>query len=228
MWQPRPPHEQGKEPIIAKPEERLIYHITHIDNLPAILQDGCLWSDLEVQRTVNRRTVIGYGAIKKRRLEELPVHCHPGTFVGHYVPFYFCPRSPMLYVIHRRNAELTYQGGQDRIIHLVSRIRIAVELAEERPWAYSDVNAGGRYARFSNDLAAFDELVDSKAVKATVWNDPTVKERKQAEFLVHRQFLWNGILVIGVINQSVADEVARLLPEDGHCPKVLVKPDWYY
>jgi hypothetical protein len=79
-------------------EERLIFHITHIDNLPAILADGCLWSDYEVRMTSNNRTVIGFDTIKKRRLEELPVSCHPGTFVGHYVPFYFCPRSPMLYV----------------------------------------------------------------------------------------------------------------------------------
>ena len=79
-------------------EERLIFHITHIDNLPAILADGCLWSDYEVRMTSNNRTVIGFDTIKKRRLEELPVSCHPGTFVGHYVPFYSGPRSPMLYV----------------------------------------------------------------------------------------------------------------------------------
>jgi hypothetical protein len=38
-------------------EERLIFHITHIDNLPAILADGCLWSDYEVRMTSNSRTV---------------------------------------------------------------------------------------------------------------------------------------------------------------------------
>jgi hypothetical protein len=31
--------------------------------------------------------------IKRRRLEELEVHCYPGTRVGQYVPFYFCPGS---------------------------------------------------------------------------------------------------------------------------------------
>lgn len=214
---------------MTKPvEERLIFHITHLDNLPAILADECLWSDCEVLKTQNRRTVIGFDTIKKRRLEELPVSCYPATNVGHYVPFYFCPRSPMLYVIHRRNSELTYQGGQDRIVHLVSRIDIAIRNSAGRPWAFSDGNAGARYARFSNDLAQFDEFVDWNAVQATYWSDPTVKERKQAEFLVHQRFPWSGFLAIGVINQSVADEVQGLLASQDHCPTVVVKRDWYY
>lgn len=183
-------------------QERLIFHITHLDNLPSILKDQCLWSDFDLLKSHNRRTVIGFDTIKRRRLEELPVSCHPSTNVGHYVPFYFCPRSPMLYVIHCRNAELTYQAGQDRIVHLVSRIDIAIENAAGRPWAFSDGNAGARYARFSNDLSQFDHFVDRNAVHATYWSDPTVKERKQAEFLVHQQFPWTGFLTIGVINQK--------------------------
>ncbi len=214
---------------MTKPvHERLIFHITHVDNLPAILTDECLWSDFEVLKTQNRRTVIGFDTIKKRRLEELPVSCHPSTNVGHYVPFYFCPRSPMLYVIHRRNAELTYQGGQDRIVHLVSRIDIPIQNAGGRPWAFSDGNAGARYARFSNDLAQFDNFVDWNAVQATYWSDPTIKERKQAEFLVHQQFPWTGFFAIGVINQSMADEVRGLLASQDHRPEVVVKRDWYY
>ena len=209
-------------------EERLIFHITHIDNLPAILADGCLWSDYEVRMTSNNRTVIGFDTIKKRRLEELPVSCHPGTFVGHYVPFYFCPRSPMLYVIHQRASELSYQGGQERIVHLVSRIDTAIEHSAGCPWAFTDGNAAARYTRFSNDLAQFDNFVDGNAVQATYWSDSTVKERKQAEFLVHRKFPWTAVFEIGVYNLSVAGDVQRLLTLQNHQPQVVVKQDWYY
>ena len=39
--------------------------------------------------------------------------CYPDNFVGEYVPFNFCPRSVMLYILHMGNAEgLTYHGGQ--------------------------------------------------------------------------------------------------------------------
>jgi hypothetical protein len=41
--------------------------------------------------------------IKKRRLEELSVGCHRGTNVGKFVPFYFCPRSVMLHILHKAN-----------------------------------------------------------------------------------------------------------------------------
>jgi len=47
------------------------------------------------------------------------VKCHPGTKVGQYVPFYFCPRSIMLYILHRGNhPDLDYREGQGPILHL--------------------------------------------------------------------------------------------------------------
>lgn len=69
------------------PDRPKVYHITHVDNLPGIVQSSCLWSDskrLELGREV---TVVGMTGIKQRRLEELAVHCHPSTRVGDYVPF---------------------------------------------------------------------------------------------------------------------------------------------
>ena len=69
--------------------------------------------------------------IKRRRLE-LPVDCHPGTSVGEFVPFYFCPRSIMLYLLIRGNhPELHYQGGQEPILHLVADLYEVVEWANK-------------------------------------------------------------------------------------------------
>ncbi len=49
----------------------------------------------------------------------MEVKCHPGTKVGEYVPFYFCPRSVMLYILYMGNhPELGYRGGQAPIVHL--------------------------------------------------------------------------------------------------------------
>ncbi len=78
-----------------------IYHITHVDNLPAIIRAGGLRSDASTQG-VGPSTGIGMSNIKQRRLG-LPVPCCPGNHVGDFVPFYFCPRSIMLYVIHCQN-----------------------------------------------------------------------------------------------------------------------------
>ena len=211
--------------------QRHIFHITHFANLPSIVADGCLWSD---RRLVDdeEHLVIGFDTIKQRRLEELPVHCHPETHVGDYVPFYFCPRSPMLYVIERRNAELVYKGGQNRVVHLVSTVDLAVQASAQRPWAFSDGNAGAVYTQFSNDLSSLATFVDWDAIHATQWSgagvDPAVKNRKQAEFLVHDSFPWTSVRAIGVIRQSIADEVMEIMGDTADEPKVVVKPEWYY
>ncbi len=63
-------------------------------------------------------TIIGMSAIKKRRLNELTLNCYPNLHVGDCVPFYFCSRSIMLYLIHMKNAELIYQGKQIKIINV--------------------------------------------------------------------------------------------------------------
>lgn len=93
---------------------------------------------------------IGMSNIKRRRLA-LPVRCHPGDRVGDYVPFYFCPRSVMLFVIYCANArELTYRGGQGPIVHLEADLRAVIAWAEEagRRWAFTLSNAGANYAEF--------------------------------------------------------------------------------
>ena len=95
-------------PLPAWPK---IYHIVPVDNLASIVANGGLIPDAAMTARGGPPVTIGMKTIKQRRLH-LPVTCHPGTHVGDYVPFYFCSRSVMLYVIHRGNAEgLNYAGG---------------------------------------------------------------------------------------------------------------------
>ncbi len=96
-----------------------IYHITHVENLAGILAGGELLSDRQILASGAATQVVGMSTIKRRRMEKITVSCHPETTVGDYVPFYFCARSIMLYVIHRANhPELAYRGGQGPIVHL--------------------------------------------------------------------------------------------------------------
>ena len=93
------------------PARAKVYHIVHLDRLASVIADGCLWRDAVMVGRAGDGTKIGMGSIKARRLS-LPVDCHPGDKGGDYVPFYFCPRSIMLYVIHCANhPELVYRGG---------------------------------------------------------------------------------------------------------------------
>ena len=101
------------------PDNPKIYHITHVDNLAAIAHADKILSDARRLTSTTNCTVVGMSSIKRRRLEEIEVSCHPGTRVGEYVPFYFCPRSIMLYILYMANhPDLAYRGGQRSIIHL--------------------------------------------------------------------------------------------------------------
>ena len=103
---------------VPPPAAPKIYHIVHVDRLASIASDGFLWSDAELQQRARPGTVIGMSTIKQRRLTN-PVNCRPELTVGDCVPFYFCPRSVMLYVISMANhPELSYRGGQGPIVHL--------------------------------------------------------------------------------------------------------------
>ena len=109
---------------MSPPTEPKIYHIVHVDRLASIVADGCLWSDAALQRRERPGTTIGMSTIKQRRLTN-PVKCRPGLNVGDCVPFYFCPRSIMLYVIHMANSpELDYRGGQGPIVHLEADLHV--------------------------------------------------------------------------------------------------------
>lgn len=211
---------------MAVPARPKIYHICHVDRLASIVAGGLL-SDAEVQRLAPPGTIIGMSNIKQRRLTELTLESHPGLYVGQCAPFYFCPRSVMLFLIHRRNPELAYKGGQAPIVHLEADLLDAVAWAQAngRRWAFTLSNAGSYYFEDRADLAQLGEI-DWSAVASTQW--PAVKERKQAEFLMEHSFPWHLIERIGVYSAAINAQVAHALPLGGHRPPVAVMPAWYY
>ncbi len=216
--------------MAKRPAHPKIYHITHLRNLPQIVEAGKLWSDA---KRLERRLdcdVVGMSHIKKRRLEEIEVDCHPGTHVGDYVPFYLCPRSIMVFILHKGNhPDLSYSEGQGPIVHLEADLHAVVKWAEGkgRPWACSDRNAGMFYAKFFNDLAALDEL-NWAAIMSNSWSEASVKESKQAEFLVQTSFPWHLVERVGVLNQSARAKAEAAVSEADHQPVVSVQSAWYY
>src|SRR3954470_6040796 len=171
------------------PVQPKIYHIVNVDRLPSIIAHGRLLCDSEIVKLQLPGTTIGMGSIKARRLH-LPVTCYANAFVGDFVPFYFCPRSVMLYVIHCANdPDLTYRGGQEPIVHLEADLRSVVAWANQqgRRWAFSLSNAGALYAEFRTSLQDLADI-DWRAVASTDFRSDSVKEGKQAEFLLHGDF----------------------------------------
>jgi hypothetical protein len=212
------------------PTNSKIYHITHVDNLEGIIRDGGLFSDAEMRQRNPAVQTIGMSEIKRRRLEEIEVSCHPGTMVGEYVPFYFCPRSVMLYVIHCANhPELTFRGGQADIVHLEADVQKVVQWAENNNvrWAISKGNAGARFTEIVTGRLTLAEL-NWAAIAATDFRDPDIKEAKQAEFLVYGFFPWELVQRVGVLSQRVYRLTREIIHHSNHQPLVSVQPGWYF
>lgn len=177
------------------PKAPKIYHIVHVDRLASIIKSGFLYSDKVVQGNKLVGTNIGMTKIKERRMNKALLS-HPSLTVGACIPFYFCPRSIMLYLIACANhQDLTYTGGQGLIVHLEASLYEAIDWAESQKlrWAFTLGNAAATYVE---DRASKQSLaeIDWQSVNATKWAglgvDNTVKEKKQAEFLVENQFPW--------------------------------------
>jgi hypothetical protein len=214
---------------MAAPAHPNIYHITHVSNLPGIIAKGGLRSDTLMIAAGGPAQTIGMSSIKSRRLH-LPVRCHQGDMVGQYVPFYFCSRSIMLYLLHKGNhPEVDYKGGQTPIVHLEADLGAAVAWAQAngRRWAFSLSNAGASYAEFRDNLSALGE-VRWDAVAATQWSAPDVKEGKQAEFLMRDDFPWGLFTRIGVHTMPMKLQVDAIVNAAAHKPKVDLLPGWYY
>jgi hypothetical protein len=205
-------------------ECRPIYHFTHLGNLARIVDDGEVRCHMAAAAVVH----IADPSIKRRRAT-IRVPCGPGGVVGDYVPFYFAPRSPMLFRIHRGGVE-GYEDGQRPLVYLCStteRILIAGLRC-----VFSDGNAATRITRFYDDPDLLGRVVDWPLMQARYWSnteeDGDRVRRRQAEFLVHRSVPLELIDSLAVIDDAVRSRVEALLPRERRTLLVHVRPDWYF
>lgn len=199
----------------------------HLDRLGSLIQNGYLWCDQEVRRFEAIGTTIGMDRIKERRLTS-SLTSHPDLNVGQCVPFYFCPRSIMLYIIHRGNdPEMTYLDGQSPIVHLEFDLYSAVSWVNSQGlrWAFTLSNAGSYFFEDRCNLAQLDEI-DWEAVQARNWR--SCKEGKQAEFLAERYFPWALVERIGVYNTTAYQQTSNIITSGAHRPSLEIKAEWYY
>lgn len=204
-----------------------ICHITHIRNLPVILEQGGLWCDRHTKERELTQQEIGHDHIKKRR-SRCPVTVGLRGNLWDYVPFYFHHHSPMLCAIFYKNVE-GYEGGQDEVIYLTSSTEVIDN--NHLPFAFTDGSAVVALSDQYDDLTDLDKL-DWPMIRATYWKntdaDGDRMRRKQAEFLVHDFVPWSMITGVVVKTQAMADQVAAHLQGHARIPTIDVLPAWYY
>lgn len=174
-------------------------------------------------------TKIGMQHIKERRMVARVGEPSKGM-VGEYVPFYFCPRSIMLYIMYMSDhPDITYRGGQEPILHLVSDMDRAIEWAtvHGRSWAFTNTNAGAGYAEFFFDKKQLHNL-RWDLLPLRDFTPQQVKNAKQSEFLVKDDFPWELITEIVVYDAATKRQVEEIIKNAKHKPIVRVCKEWYY
>lgn len=203
-----------------------IYHITHVSNLRSIAQQG-LFCDNGVNSAGVNAQSIAHSNIKADRAE-MAVPLYPGGTLADYVPFYFAPRSPMLYTINQGNVP-SVVDGQKSIVHLVLD---AEAVAANQACIFTDGHAIMSLSNFYNDLRYLNRL-DWTSINSRYWGshyDPTdeTKRKKQSEFLAHRHVQWNHVVEIGAPSQECVSAAHRALHGLPAIPRIFVQRDWYY
>ncbi len=204
-----------------------IYHITHIANLASILAAGGLGCKAGMANK-QHVDVSHYDLQERRRRRE--VTCAPGGNLHDYVPFYFAPRSPMLYALYRGNVA-GYDGGQTPLVYLVSSVQEVT--SQGLPFVFTDGHPIMAFSKFYAEVEALDRIAWDVMV-GTYWNDtaefPNRKQLKQAEFLVHQTFPWQAIELLAVRSSTAKTQVERVLstaPQRFTKP-VHLMPGWYF
>jgi hypothetical protein len=204
-----------------------IYHISDKRNLPQICEHKGLYSK-NMARTLNIDSInIAYEGIQDRRAKtKVPIK--PGGYLHDYVPFYFAPRSPMLYAIKTGRIE-GFEGGQRDIVYLVCGIESIIE--KRLPFVFTDGHAIMTFSNYFSDIRHLDRI-DWEVMRERYWYDteenPDRKRKRQAEFLI-KEFLPFGLVEeIGVIDASIRNEVRDIVFKNGYDKIVNIKNDWYY
>lgn len=215
-----------------------LFHITAIANLPGILAAGSLLAKNQTIAAGIQYQNIAYQGAQTNRSQK-PAPNPPGGTLHDYVPFYFAPRSPMLYTINRGNVP-GCQWRQADIVHLETTVDLVLQTGS--PFVFYDRNATLAFSQAFTDLAhlsrvAWDLLTEPPTLDGfcRFWNNIPANaryadrmERRQAEFMVKDRVPLQHLLKVGVISETQAATVRALCLREGVTLPVEVKPDWYF
>ena len=182
------------------------FRLTHIENMPHIVRNGLVraTSPLRDENYVS----IGDSQVIHLREERLI----KGYHLSDYVPFYFGPRSPMLYVIqHGFNGIRRIEP--DNIVYCV--IRVDDIINSNVDCIFTDGHALSSLTQYytKESLSSLDSIVNYSDVYSTYWNSETdidLKRRKEAELLINGDLPAQYIRGFVVYNEKAKDKLVSI------------------
>lgn len=201
-------------------EKVILYRITHIENIPHILEYGITHKD-SINKNPAYRNIGDLSLIDTRRKKKVNVDngeynskkVNDSIILGDFIPFYFGAKMPMLYVAQHGGNFVERSTPPADIIYLgcaVSNI-----ISSKSDFYFSDGHATDMLTTFY-DKTKVNELVnivDWEAIKSPYWGGAenlNIKRKKQAEFLVAGDLLPDFITVFGCYNEESKEKLITL------------------
>ena len=179
-----------------------LFYITHINNLPSILQKGILSHSIIEKQKINCTQVYDKEIVSKRK--DIRIMDNKGLW--EYANLYFQPRNPMLYrVVHEQFAEKIAVLAVDWNVVKLPGVFIANGNAASLE---SDIIRSGQdYWKIFNQL--------KNIFNSEFWMDEDGSKRKvMAECLIPDKISPSYIKEIYVVNDKVAGEIKQKIPSD--------------
>ena len=212
--------------VIINSKRQFCYRICHIQNISYIMKVG-LCTKHHPDADPDFKTIGNPEIIDTR--DDLQVKfAHFGN-IGEYVPFYFTPRSLMLYnIVTGFRAPLVPKLPKEQI--LVIRCLIS-DLAKLNRFFFTDGQANTAITKHYTDLdylgeIDWDSIQKSNFSKSEDFDRP---RRYQAEFLVHGHVPVSSIQSLHVYNEKAAQYVKNELDKLGIINlQVHITPDYFF
>ncbi|CEN54334.1 type II toxin-antitoxin system toxin DNA ADP-ribosyl transferase DarT [Capnocytophaga canis] len=210
-----------------------VFRMTHIDNIPHILQNGITHKN-SPNANVNYVSIGDNSLIDTRASKTIQVT--NGTLdygdakricLGDFIPFYFWLRMPMLYIIQRGFHNVVKRNPEE-IVYLVC---IPSKLADQYSEVYfSDGHAADKFSVLYDKTALnkIGTILDWKAIKARDWGGDQnldIKRKKEAEFLVKADIASDFIIGFGCYNEVAKQKLISFGIEE---VKIKVIHQYYY
>ncbi len=212
-----------------------LYRITHLENIPHILQYGITHKNSPNKNTdyknIGDLSLIENRSKKIVRIDNGDYNSKNGLTsitLGDYIPFYFGVRMPMLYVAQHGGNFVERATSPSDIIYLVCSVSQIV--SSNIDFFFSDGHATDMLTSFY-DKTKINELVDIvdwEAVKSIYWGgneNLDIKRKKQAEFLVAIDVSPDLMIGLGCYDEKAKNKLVSFgISED----KIKVIPQAYY
>lgn len=196
--------------------------MTHIVNIPHILLHGI--THVNSPNTNQNYKAIGDSTLINTRSAFVMPN---DRRLGEYIPFYFGPRTPMLYVVQKGLNGVNITPAQD-IVYCITSIDKIILL--NLNFVFTNGHAVNGLSTFFdiNSINDVDSIVKHNDVYTLNWkdeDDTDLKRRKEAEFLIETDIPFTAIRGYIVFNQAAKNTLLSYGIKDN---MINVRTNYYF